>query len=154
MTFCHGCWHVWQNVAVRFRNWRHPAHLHGVLSAMAAVMVAMKLWSCEWWLLSTFKILRNLMVVRRITPILCKCHCLLADARARRSALLLVAKVVVHKGLSDNAKGVVLKCNQKGEDHEDKINQNSHVKPDHLGILRKDGIKDQALIVQGYTSSD
>lgn len=93
-------------------------------------------------------------MVKRITPILCKCHCLLAVALARLRARRLVAKVVAGKDLLSNVKGVVLNLNQKGEDQDDKIDQNSHVKPDHQGILRKDGVEVQALKVQGFASSD
>ena len=93
-------------------------------------------------------------MVKWITPILCKCHCLLAVALARLRALRLVAKVVAEKDLLSNVKGVVLNLNQKGEDQDDKNDQNSHVKPDQQGILRKDGVEVQALIVQGFASSD
>ena len=98
--------------------------------------------------------MRNLRVVKRITPILCKCHCLLAVALARLRARRLVAKVVAGKDLLSNVKGVVLNLNQKGEDQDDKNDQNFHVKPDQQGILRKDGVEVQALIVQGFASSD
>lgn len=58
------------------------------------------------------------------------------------------------KDLLSNVKGVVLNLNQKGEDQDDKNDQNFHVKPDQQGILRKDGVEVQALIVQGFASSD
>ena len=57
--------------------------------------------------------MRNLRVVKRITPILCKCHCLLAVALARLRARRLVAKVVAGKDLLSNVKGVVLNLNAR-----------------------------------------